>query len=381
MSSVQQLLEQAQYHQQQGAIEKSMVLLGEAGKLGNMYAALDFAYYTVSSDPNLALLYLQSIPDTKHPTVRYHKSLITRFYIEGSFSRSIINELIALAQNGHAESLLVLSCWCSEDEKVYLQVVSVMAKLTPNIYRQLVNDDKQVLTTSLEPLDESDIEFAIRAREAKLRSLELEVLNEDISLVRVKNALSAFECRYLKQRFMPLLTRSMVASPADGSPMVDSIRTSEVGVILSEMADWIVRDIDTRMADISGTDTSHGEPLNLLRYKEGQEYKAHYDAFSHKQREQAEFIKEGGQRSNTVLAYLNSMSSNGETHFPKVNIKIKPELGTVISFKNIDENNEILKASLHLGAPVADGEKWTLTKWIRINQTQYGTLTHGTFIQ
>ena len=254
-----------------------------------------------------------------------------------------------------------------------------MAKLIPNIYRQLVNDDNVVVNTSIDTLDESSIERAIRVREAKLRLLEHEVLNEEISLVRVKNALSAFECRYLQQRFMPLLTRSMVANPADGSPLVDSIRTSDVGIILSEMADWIVRDIDTRMANISNTKTSHGEPLNLLRYQKGQEYKAHYDAFSHKQCEQTEFIEEGGQRANTVLAYLNSMSSNGETHFPKIDVKIKPEKGTIVSFNNIDENNEILKASLHLGEPVVNGEKWTLTKWIRINQTQYGILTHGTY--
>jgi len=377
VNSVQQLLDQAQYHQQQGAIDKSMALLGEAGKLGNIYAALDFAYYKVRSDAKFALIYLQSIPNAQHPTVRYHTALITRFYVEENFSRSVISELVALAQSGHAESLLVLSCWCSEEEKVYLQIVSVMAKLSPNIYRQLVNDDRELVSTSLEPLDESSIERAIRAREAKLRSLEHEMLNEDISLVRVKNALSAFECRYLQQRFIPLLTRSMVANPADGSPLVDSIRTSDVGVILSEMADWIVRDIDTRMANISKTKTSHGEPLNLLRYQKGQEYKAHYDAFSHKQCQQTELIEEGGQRAHTVLAYLNSMSSDGETHFPKIDVKIKPEQGTIVSFKNIDENNEILKLSLHLGAPVANGEKWTLTKWIRINQTQYGILTHG----
>ena len=82
MNSVQRLLDQAQYHQQQGDIDKSMALLGDAGKLGNIYAALDFAYYKVRSDAKYALLYLQSIPDTKHPTVRYHTALITRFYVE-----------------------------------------------------------------------------------------------------------------------------------------------------------------------------------------------------------------------------------------------------------------------------------------------------------
>ena len=87
-------------------------------------------------------------------------------------------------------------------------------------------------------------------------------------------------------------------------------------------------------------------------------------------------IEEGGQRTHTILAYLNSLSE-GATHFPKLGITIYPEKGKLVSFLNVDKNLALEKQSYHCGKPVFTNEKWMLTKWVRSNRTEYGTLVFG----
>lgn len=49
----------------------------------------------------------------------------------------------------------------------------------------------------------------------------------------------------------------------------------------------------------------------MLKYKEGQEYQAHFDYFFH-----AGGVENGGNRMATVLLYLNTPEEGGETVFP-----------------------------------------------------------------
>ena len=73
-----------------------------------------------------------------------------------------------------------------------------------------------------------------------------------------------------------------------------------------------------------------------------------------------------GPRYLTFLIYLNDNFEGGETIFPNINKKIKPEKGKAVIFKNIDENENIIKQSLHGGEPVRSGQKWIINKWIHL---------------
>ena len=44
----------------------------------------------------------------------------------------------------------------------------------------------------------------------------------------------------------------------------------------------MVQRIESRIATWSQIQSSHGEPIQVLRYQAGQEYQAHYDYFFHK---------------------------------------------------------------------------------------------------
>lgn len=91
------------------------------------------------------------------------------------------------------------------------------------------------------------------------------------------------------------------------------------------------------------------EGYSLLKYSNGQEYKAHYD---------------GGTSAGRVISaliYLNSNYEGGHLEFPNFKIKIKPEPGMMILFPSNF-------AYRHIAHPVTSGTKYTLVTWIKDRQ-------------
>jgi predicted 2-oxoglutarate/Fe(II)-dependent dioxygenase YbiX len=87
------------------------------------------------------------------------------------------------------------------------------------------------------------------------------------------------------------------------------------------------------------------EPYNLLKYKNGQEYKTHYDSGT------------SMGRALSAICYLNDDYEGGEIEFPEFKVKIKPEAGMLILFPS----NFAYK---HTAYPVTKGTKYALVTWI-----------------
>jgi predicted 2-oxoglutarate/Fe(II)-dependent dioxygenase YbiX len=87
------------------------------------------------------------------------------------------------------------------------------------------------------------------------------------------------------------------------------------------------------------------EGYNMLRYKGGQEYKAHYDGYT------------GLGRSLSAIVYLNNDYEGGEVEFVNFGIKIKPEPGMLLLFPSN-------YAYSHIAHPVTDGTKYAIVTWL-----------------
>jgi prolyl 4-hydroxylase len=124
-------------------------------------------------------------------------------------------------------------------------------------------------------------------------------------------------------------------------------------------------DIDKRIAAVTHFPVENGEHLYLLRYGDKQEYKPHYDWFaSDLGPEWKEMVERTGQRYATMIIYLSEVEKGGETSFPKINLKIKPNRGDALLFYDMTPMGEVDDMSLHGGEVVEQGEKWIVTKWI-----------------
>tara|TARA_R110000744_G_scaffold78514_15_gene154689 strand:- start:2413 stop:3549 length:1137 start_codon:yes stop_codon:yes gene_type:complete len=210
-------------------------------------------------------------------------------------------------------------------------------------------------------------------KRAKHNQHHLKYINKDISLATSDNFLNTFECAWLKCRSQASLEPSMVVNAATGDKIQSPVRTNQFSQLVPTLSDWVLLDIEQRIAKLIGLPMSHGEISNMLYYQKGNEYKAHYDFFHPKDPGSELAMQDGGQRVRTVLCYLSPATEGGETYFPRIDEKLNGHAGQLIVFDNVSKQLAPLPLSLHQSLPVITGEKWLLSKWFRLNETSYKT--------
>ncbi|URW77124.1 2OG-Fe(II) oxygenase [Sphingomonas donggukensis] len=143
----------------------------------------------------------------------------------------------------------------------------------------------------------------------------------------------------------------------------DAFRTSETCHLPD--ADPTVAAIDARIAALTGLDMAHGEPMQGQRYAVGQEFKAHTDYFEPRGADFAKFCTVSGQRTWTVMIYLNAVEAGGATRFKAIDKIVQPEVGKLLAWNNLRPDGSVNPSTLHHGMKVRAGTKYVITKWFR----------------
>jgi len=177
------------------------------------------------------------------------------------------------------------------------------------------------------------------------------------------------ECDEMIRLSEPRLTRSTVVNSDTGTYDVHPARTSRGGHF-SRGENELIRRIERRISETICVPVEHGEPIQILNYVPGAEYKAHFDYFDGTQPGSEKLMAVGGQRIATLVMYLNDVTSGGSTVFPEVGLDVLPKKGNAVYFAYGLPDGASDPRTLHGGSPVQEGEKWIATKWIR--QRQYG---------
>ena len=153
----------------------------------------------------------------------------------------------------------------------------------------------------------------------------------------------------------------------DGKPIQDKARTSK-GAFFDYGDNDVLDGVIEALSGMCGLPPTRLEPVTIQRYQPGQEYKPHYDAFlpdEMGEMPKSAKIKEGGNRCVTMISYLNDVQDGGGTVFPVLGLGIQAKQGRVLMFGNLDENKIAHPASLHMGLPPENGDKWIITFWFR----------------
>jgi prolyl 4-hydroxylase len=175
-----------------------------------------------------------------------------------------------------------------------------------------------------------------------------------------RRALGPDICDHLIGASLPRLKREQVLG-SDGVRRTHPHRTAWGALLGFGFADLPSVYAGRLMADLAETPYSHGEPLSILRYLPGQEYKVHYDFLSPNDPDLAAH----GQRMKTALLYLSEGYVGGETHFIEPNVQFAGAAGDILIFHNADEGGKTDPSSRHAGRPVEAGEKWIASLWLR----------------
>lgn len=136
-------------------------------------------------------------------------------------------------------------------------------------------------------------------------------------------------------------------------------------VFLEHGEDATVRNIEQRAAQMLQLPAANLERLQVVRYAPGQFYKAHYDWIEPSSAE----VKMNGQRLATLFVYLNTLPASepgGGTHFPKLNLTVRPVKGTAAVWSNVLPNTgKVDDRTLHAGQEVKTAVKYGLNIWFR----------------
>jgi len=189
----------------------------------------------------------------------------------------------------------------------------------------------------------------------RLHTAEQTVVSEDPRVVVFHELFSSEECRYLRIVKEPMMSPAVVGSGSDLRRHPH--RDSDYAAFGPLTEDLVVQQINRCIAEATGTEASWGEPLGVLRYSPGQQYRLHHDAV--RPADPAE------ERSLTALIWLNDEYEGGETIFPKLGLTIRGAVGDMIVFRNVLEDGSPDPRMQHAGVPVKRGTKWLASRWIR----------------
>ena len=143
----------------------------------------------------------------------------------------------------------------------------------------------------------------------------------------------------------------------------DLFRTSETCDLAYDDPDVV--EIDRRIGALTGLDNLYGEPMQGQRYAVGQEFKAHTDYFEPTGVDFEKFCAVSGQRTWTVMIYLNAVEAGGATRFKAIDKIIQPETGKLLAWSNLRPDGTPNPTTLHHAMKVRAGLKYVITKWFR----------------
>jgi prolyl 4-hydroxylase len=123
--------------------------------------------------------------------------------------------------------------------------------------------------------------------------------------------------------------------------------------------------LEAKIADLTGLDPAFGEHIQGQKYKPDQYFREHTDFFTPESESYRAFTQNGGQRTYTVMVYLNTVCEGGETVFPELGFKVKPVRGLALIWNNLHPDGRENFQTIHRAEPPKVTNKYVLTKWYR----------------
>jgi len=166
------------------------------------------------------------------------------------------------------------------------------------------------------------------------------------------------ECNFLIESACDCFGPAPVVGKGAGE--ISSSRTSSTCYLAREdLPEYLAK-----VTALTGKPSAHCELPQVGRYLPSQQYLQHFDAFDLGTEDGRRFASNGGQRTVTVLVYLNDVPRGGQTAFPSLGIDVQPRRGTAIVFFPATVDGYLDKMALHAALPAVD-VKYVSQVWIR----------------
>ena len=186
------------------------------------------------------------------------------------------------------------------------------------------------------------------------------IASEKLEIYGVEDFLTQYEC----EEIIEIIKSNLKPSKLSSQESDQFFRTSKT-CEFDGLKNKIIRSLDKRICELIGIPNNFSEPMQGQFYDVNEEFKPHTDYF-----EKDELLIHGnkmGQRTYTVMIYLNNVEKGGETNFLKLGQVIKPKIGKAIVWNNLNNDGSPNIYSIHHAQPIKRGFKAIITKWFRQN--------------
>lgn len=186
----------------------------------------------------------------------------------------------------------------------------------------------------------------------------LRVLSSDPPVFAIDDFLSPAECDFLINAASDALQTAPVVGRGAGEVTV--ARTSSTCFLArQDLPEYM-----DKISALTGKPPGHCELPQVGRYLASQQYHEHYDAFDLDTDDGRRVAEKGGQRTATVLVYLNDVERGGETRFPALKLDVRPQRGKAVVFFPATVDGRLDRRLLHAALPAVD-VKYVSQVWVR----------------
>ena len=202
----------------------------------------------------------------------------------------------------------------------------------------------------------------------ELGNYEMDMISHEPLVYTLKGVLTELECQHFINISSDKMKRSSVSGYDERNKRKDELdnRRTSSSCWVTHDDNSITREVVERISKLVQIPSSHSEAYQVVHYENSQEYQPHLDTFDPNNQGYSPYLKNGGQRVVTALAYLNDVIEGGETVFPNLDKSVTPEKGKIVIFHLCKKGTyEPNPDALHGGKPVTKGEKWAFNLWFR----------------
>jgi len=172
-------------------------------------------------------------------------------------------------------------------------------------------------------------------------------------------------CDWLIDQARNRLSRATIYDKSTGGTTEDDRRTNSEFDLDIESCGVLTFVVRGRIATLTGRQDLAMEVPKILHYQPGETFAEHFDYLNPSEPAYAQQLTMRGQRTDTLLIYLNDDYTGGETHFPRLGVSNRGAKGDAFLFANVDAAGQPDENTMHAGLPPTSGEKWLFSQWIR----------------
>lgn len=197
----------------------------------------------------------------------------------------------------------------------------------------------------------------------------LERLSTEISLGVSRGFATPAMCEWMIERASSRLEPSMVNDSATGEQRQHPMRTAYTCAFGPPDRDLIIAALQARAAALVKMPVIYHEAPNVISYEPGQQFGLHVDFIDPANTLFHRELTELGQRTVTLVTYLNEDFDDAPTQFPAIKMNVRGAPGDAIVWANVLPDGAPDMRTVHAGMPPTRGRKWVLSQWLR-NQPQ-----------